>query len=189
MTPREFSGGTALSEVVGVMLILAITLIIAGIIAAFAGNFTLDTGDDTIQANLVASEISVNDSGNYAYIVFDHISGDPVDLNSIEVHLGLRSSPQNKTGIDNRMEPTGHDQNDDHLTKYLVGYGEDTDRIGVGDRFVLYADGVNSKGIFWQYADATGTFLAQKNDHLTYEIIDTRSQRPVSSGMIAVPDY
>lgn len=181
-----------ISEVFGVMLILTITLIVAGVVIVFAGGFSPQQDERAISANIVVSEIIPYPDPNPhgAYIVFDHMSGDPVDLNGIEIALGKRSSSRERTVIDNKLEPTGVNETGSALAKYIVGYGEKSaTRIGTGDRFALYADGYDSAdGIYWQSSGSSGTFSVGSNDYLTYQIVDTQSKRLISSGMVAVPE-
>lgn len=179
MNSGTFARTVAVSEVFGVMLILAITIIVAGIVAAFAGGFSLDSGSDTIRANIVCSGF---DEVQH-YVIFDHLSGDPVNLNEIEIALGNRSSSRDRTVISNHETPSGTGVN-----VYIEALGSNTTKVGVGDRFVLYADTVDSDGTWsWQNKDAAEPFRIGSRDYLTYQIIDTRSSRVISSGMIAVP--
>lgn len=175
-----------ISEVFGVMLILTITLIVACIVTVFAGGFSLDTKADAISANIVASDLHMDSSTSCAYIQFEHISGDPVDLDSIVVTLGLRSSAKTTTRITNADQPTGVNETRSKLTHYLKSYGDDKSKITVGDRFVLYADDCDDKGIYWRSEGAGEEFFAPMNDYITYRIVDTRSNRPISSGKIPV---
>jgi hypothetical protein len=78
------------------------------------------------------------------------------------------------------------------LAAHIVNYGEESSTVTVGDRFVLYADGIDTDGtgedgIFWQSDGSGSRFLAPFDDCLTYRIIDTRTHRPISSGSILVP--
>ncbi len=184
-----------ISEVFGVMLILAITIIVAAVVAAFAGGFSFDSGESPLSATIIVSKFVVDSSNDCSYIVFDHMSGDPVNLDSIEIALGSRSSSKERAVISNRLEPgSGKDETGTPLNKYIAGYGVDENedgaiRIATGDRFRLYADGrILDDGVFWKSSDTTSAFSVKFNDHLTYQIIDTRSQRVISSGMIAVPE-
>jgi len=78
---RKNLNDRAVSEVFGVMLMLTITLIVACIVATFVCGFSFDAKKDAISANIVASDLYMDES--CAYILFDHLSGDPVDLNAI----------------------------------------------------------------------------------------------------------
>ena len=179
----------AISEVFGVMLVLAITIIVAGVITAFAGGFTLDSGGRALSANIVVSQIVLDPGHHSACVVFDHMSGDPVDLDGIRISLGARSSDRERTVIDNSLDPTGVDESGSPLSRYIAGYGEEAvTRITPGGRFALYADGFDDDGIFWQSSDSPAPFVVEFSDHLTYQIIDTRSKRVISSGMVAVPE-
>ena len=184
MNPQKNNRAAAVSEVVGVMLILAVTIIVAGVVAAFSGAFSLDPGTDTLHATIVCSEFDTN--GNSAWLVFDHVSGDPINLNEIEISLGSRLSSHNRTIISNRLSPTGLDENGAPLGQYIVAYGNTSSRVSVGDRFALYADGVDdAHNVYW---GGPNGFVVGPDDYLTWQIIDTRSGRPVSSGVVAVPN-
>ncbi|WP_084600811.1 type IV pilin N-terminal domain-containing protein [Methanolacinia paynteri] len=174
---------SGLSEVFGVMLMLTITLIIACVVAAFACGHSFDTVDDSISANIVASDWGKD--GSLYYIIFDHLSGDPVDLNSIEINLANRSSAKDKTVISNNDVPrdSGHE--------YIENYGEDDTTVTVGDRFRLYADGSDEDGgavtaIYWQKDGADAEFSVPVDGYIDYRIIDLRSGRAISAGSIPV---
>ncbi|WP_292408282.1 MULTISPECIES: type IV pilin N-terminal domain-containing protein [unclassified Methanoculleus] len=170
---RKYPNSRGISEVFGVMLMLTITLIVACIVAVFVGGFSFGDEEQAISANLVASEL--NTSADPPYILFEHVSGDPVDLNSIVISLGLRSSAKNTTNIQNTED-----------SDYIQNYGApDKTKIAVGDRFILYADGSDDDGIYWEKSP-TARFFAPWNDYITYQILDVRSNRPISSGKIPV---
>lgn len=168
-----------ISEVFGVMLMLTVTLIIACLVAAFATGYSFDSADDLISVSIVASGWGDNSE----YVLFDHLSGDPVDLNSIEINLALRSSAKTKTVVSNRDDPT----NDD-IDHYIVCCGEDGDEttVTVGDRFMLYADRSDAGGVYWEKDGAEDSFFAPDGDYINYRIIDRRSGRAISAGSIPV---
>ena len=187
MNPQRNGREVAVSEVFGVMLILAVTIIVAGIVAAFSGAFSLSPGTDTLHANIVCSEFGTG--GNSAWLVFDHVSGDPINLNEIEISLGSRLSSHNQTMISNQLSPTGADETGAPLEHYIIAYGNTSSRVSVGDRFVLYADGVDANGnVYWQSTQAADRFVIGPDDYLTWQIIDIQSGRPLSSGVIAAPN-
>lgn len=185
---RKSRNDQAVSEVFGVMLMLTITVIVASIVAVFVFGSSFDEKSDSISANIVASELYTDQSGDqlWAYIVFDHLSGDPVDLNAIRITLGTRSSAKNTTTIMNSDQPTGEDEAGVPLDRYIVNYGDDSSTITVGDRFALYADGIENDEIYWKREGSTGIFSVPENGYLTYQIIDTKSNRPISKGSIPV---
>jgi archaeal type IV pilus assembly protein PilA len=168
-----------ISEVFGVMLMLTVTLIIACLVAAFATGYSFDSADDLISVNIVASDWGLD--GSSPYILFDHLSGDPVDLNSIEINLALRSSAKTKTVVSNRDVPTSVDTD-----VYIVNCGDDGDTVTVGDRFRLYADRSDADGVYWKKDGAEDSFIAPNGDYINYRIIDRRSGRAISTGSIPV---
>lgn len=173
------------------MLMLTVTLIIACMVTAFACGYSFDPEEDLISANIVASEIHIDpaDPPEYAYILFDHLSGDPVDLNNIVIHLSNRSSAREKTSVDKLDVPTGKDEDGDLLSWYILSYGDKADtRVSVGDRFMLYADRVDASGIYWKKDGAQVEFSVPVNDYIDYRIIDERSGRAISAGSIPVPE-
>lgn len=176
---------SGLSEVFGVMLMLTVTLIIACMVAAFACGHSFETVDDSISANIVASDWGGLDSSS-PYIIFDHLSGDPVDLNNIEIDLANRSSAKDKTVVSNSDIPrdSGHE--------YIENYGGNGTTVTVGDRFILYVDGSEKDGgvvtaIYWQKEGADAKFSVPVNGYVDYRIIDLRSGRAISAGSIPVP--
>jgi FlaG/FlaF family flagellin (archaellin) len=172
---------SGLSEVFGVMLMLAVTLIIACVVAAFACGHSFDTVDDSISANIVASDW--DEDGYSRYIIFDHLSGDPVDLNSIEINLANRSSAKDKTVVSNQDDPTGPNFNGH---KYIENYGGGGNTVAVGDRFILRVDDVEGDEIYWKNAEASTRFSVQADEYLDYRIVDLRSGRAISAGSIPV---
>lgn len=176
---REDLNTRGISEVFGVMLILTVTLIVACLVAVFVGGFSFGAEEQAISANLVASGLDT--SADPPYILFEHVSGDPVDLNAVAISLGLRSSAKTTTYIQNTED-----------YDYLQNYDpKGSSKITVGGKFVLYADGRyddgadgDDDGIYW--GSPTARFSAPWNDYITYQILDTRSNRPISSGKIPV---
>ncbi|MFC7216446.1 type IV pilin [Saliphagus sp. GCM10025334] len=71
----------AVSPVIGVILMVAITVILAAVIAAFVLDLGPGSGDTAPQANYEWT----NDSGTY---VVEHRGGEPVDLDSVRVSGG-----------------------------------------------------------------------------------------------------
>ena len=71
----------AVSPVVGVMLMLAVTVMIAAIVSTYAGGFTGDT-EKTPQSSIRATP-----DLNLHRIYFDHNGGDPFTIDSIKIVL------------------------------------------------------------------------------------------------------
>lgn len=226
----------AVSPVVGVMLMLVVTIIIAAVVSAFAGGLT-DNTQKAPQASVVATDFVVKDvrydpsvtgmarlfgqgqyrplqgAGNPAadiYVVFEHMGGDSLNLDSIEVYLGKLSEPQVGSLVSCALTPqagtamttsqgdfgtignksliSGWSQG---WSRYLEKY---PDRASVvikpGDRFVLHADyGTQDKKVAWHQQGGAYGFPIGQGDVLTYDIIDKNSKKVVCSGQIAVPEF
>ena len=71
----------AVSPVIGVMLMLVVTIVIAAVVAAFAGGL----GSDVEMAPTAALDIDVKSDGT---VKIEHISGESLIANDIEVKVG-----------------------------------------------------------------------------------------------------
>lgn len=161
------------SEVFGVMLLLTITLVAAGVVSAYASGIGVKTGESNIGATIVASEIYTNQNTNCGYILFEHLSGNPLNLNRTEIHLSIRSNSKVQTSIKNKPAKAP-------IEPFSTGGSY---RIAPGDLFVLNADGADSEKIYWGNP-AGNNFCIEKNQYVKYEIIDLESKLVISTGMI-----
>ncbi|MDH7510672.1 MAG: type IV pilin N-terminal domain-containing protein [Methanolinea sp.] len=121
----------AVSPVVGVMLMLVVTIVIAAMVSAFAGS--LGSSEQKVpQASIVAKEFVIQgvidtDSspapgGAYGqglarpdqgatnpapdiYILFQHNGGDPINLDRVEMQLGKLSEPGVGTVLSRALAP------------------------------------------------------------------------------------
>ena len=120
----------AVSPVVGVMLMLVVTIIIAAVVSAFAGGVA-SSENKVPQASVTASEIVIkgvvdstpgsmygqglarpNQPAAAAdiYIIFEHKGGDALNLDKIGVYLGKLSEPGVGTLVSRSLTPmTGPD--------------------------------------------------------------------------------
>jgi FlaG/FlaF family flagellin (archaellin) len=74
----------AVSPVVGVMLMLVVTIIIAAVVSAFAGGLAQSTSK--------APQLSIGaEARNSSYILIDHKGGDPVSAGTISVRTFIPS--------------------------------------------------------------------------------------------------
>ena len=226
----------AVSPVIGVMLMLVVTIIIAAVVSSFAGGLAGDT-QKAPQASLVAKEVVVNEAydvvktnGNGGanfdpnpvpgkaadiYVIFEHKGGDGINLHDIEVHLGSLKYPSEKSMISNAKEPNanktfvGEKVNIAGFSKdwkqYLQGFPDRESLISPGSQFALHADyareGIETRGgthdnelesfrkISWRPDGASNSFDIGVGDYLTYDIIDKKSRKSISSGQILVPDF
>jgi FlaG/FlaF family flagellin (archaellin) len=163
----------AVSEVIGVMLMISVTLVIVGLVAVYATG-AAEGDDKPVRASIVASEVIPDGSGGYQ-IIFEHMAGDPLTLDRLEVSLGARD------------DSTAHIivRNEPGKKQYLQSYSKNGNDVLLGDRFVLCADGQDENGLNWQ-GETGGKFMIQPGHYLTYRFIDRRTGAPVSSGEIAI---
>ncbi|WP_048150440.1 type IV pilin [Methanolacinia paynteri] len=153
------SEDSAVSEVVGVLLMLTITLLIAGLVVVAASGLN-SSQTKPIKASIAVSDISDN------YIVFDNTQGDSVPLERIMISLGVQESPGEGIQV--------YGSNDIQFESYS---GDGT--VVVGGRFKLISDYTNSLG--W------GSFVISSGEHLDYAVYDHRTNTLMSTGSILVP--
>ena len=82
----------AVSEVVGVMIMLTITIVIAAVLALVATSAVGDT-ETPLTAEITAVSVSGGD------VIFELISGEPVALSDIRVVLGIREDSTKSVSI------------------------------------------------------------------------------------------
>jgi FlaG/FlaF family flagellin (archaellin) len=136
----------AVSPVVGVMLMLVVTIIIAAVVSGFAGGLGGNT-DKAPQASITAEEIVVNeaydavktnggtggsdwnqdpvtDKCSDVYVVFEHNGGDGINLNNIEIHLGSLKYSHEKSVITTAktVDPTTYGDHDDIQSDFSKGW-------------------------------------------------------------------
>ena len=163
------------SPVVGVMLMLAITIMIAAIASAFAGGFS-DSGEKSPQSS-ISMPAAFESAGNNYRIYFDHTGGDPFSLNTIQVIL-RSDETENKTQL------TRQDVNTNCYNFTLIGstgpaYNDTT--VRAGDRFFIDGKQVHTSdkdGIRF------GNVVFWKNQELTWMVIDSRSGKTIAMGSI-----
>ncbi|MBQ3570279.1 MAG: type IV pilin N-terminal domain-containing protein [Methanocorpusculum sp.] len=82
----------AVSEVVGVMIMLTITIVIAAVLALAATSMAVG-GETPLTAEITAVSVSGDD------VIFELISGEPVALSDIRVVLGIREDSTKSVSI------------------------------------------------------------------------------------------
>lgn len=122
-----FKREEAVSPVVGVMLMLVVTIIVAAVVSGFSGGlageqqvapqasilakeFVVKGVIDTNAANAYGQGLARPDQGSTnaaadIYVVFEHKGGDSLNLDYIEVHLGKLSEPQLASLISRVLTP------------------------------------------------------------------------------------
>jgi hypothetical protein len=131
MIAQKHYHDSAVSPVVGVMLMLVVTIIIAAVVSAFAGGLS-GSQSKTPQANIVVTGFTVNGpvdgsstsgqgyppafqgpvpdvpTGNPAadiYVTFENTGGDTINLNRVNVVLSSLQKPAEVTTISNALTP------------------------------------------------------------------------------------
>jgi len=163
---RSVSRQDAVSPVVGVMLMLAVTIMIAAVVSTFAGGFS-DTSGKVPQASF---KVRANLPENRTY--FDHAGGDPVSLNSIEVVFlsGEKKATLTKADIGNTC-----------VNFTQVGSNQTT--LKAGDTF--YIEGETPTNTLTDHSGVKfGNLVLKEETEVTWMIIDTRSSKMISTGSL-----
>lgn len=173
---NSMNNDSAVSGVVGVMLLLSITLIIAAVVAVYATG-SVSEPRQPIKADLVASGVMLNESSDNTYtyqIIFDHRSGDPFDVDRVEVSLVSREDLSVHMLLGNRPGEQ----------RYIETFDPDNQMVLLGDRFKVSIGTYDN-----QSAEITlpgDRVISCSEHHLTYRFIDRDAGAPISSGEILV---
>ncbi|WP_235809590.1 type IV pilin N-terminal domain-containing protein [Methanofollis ethanolicus] len=71
----------AVSPVIGVMLMLVVTIIVAAAVSAFAGGFA----DDQKETPVAQIDVQLKTEGSYPKLVFTHLGGDALDTGDLKI--------------------------------------------------------------------------------------------------------
>jgi archaeal type IV pilus assembly protein PilA len=160
----RLSGGyaDAVSPVVGVMLMLAVTVMIAAVVSTYAGGFS-GGAEKSPQ-----STIRVTPNLGQHRIYFEHNGGDPFSLSSINVVLRVR---------DNKTSLSSDDLGGNKLRAFEeVGSSADT-AVKAGDAFFIEGDGIYSNtGIKF------GNMILTNNTRITWLVVDKETSKTISMG-------
>ncbi|MCK9580061.1 MAG: type IV pilin N-terminal domain-containing protein [Methanoregula sp.] len=203
------------SPVVGVMLMLVVTIIIAAVVSAFAGGMGSEqhkTPQVTMNVESVIQDIQGTiDPDTYALtypdgyaaangLLFENTGGDTFSLNDIEIQVQYQDTKMTLRTDDKlptkNILPTGI-SNGGYFQK--IGNSSLSDRmIAPGDKFMLYADGC-AQGvtytydhsyygpkISWRPYDSKGGFSIYLNSKIRYQIIDKVTSRAITTGELIV---
>jgi FlaG/FlaF family flagellin (archaellin) len=164
------------SPVIGVMLMIVVTIIIAAVVSGFAGGMTSSES----KVPNAAFTVHPNLKGN-GTIAFHHVGGDELVLNEILVQLEHNSTSIILSNLD---EMTGHTN-----YPYLTKMGGDADKyadrfITGGDRLVLTCDynDPTEKEFVFKPAGAAANFTIHYSDHIKYMILDKESAKAIQTG-------
>jgi FlaG/FlaF family flagellin (archaellin) len=202
----------AVSPVVGVMLMLVVTIVLATIVSSFYSGIASDDVQPpqlTLSAMPVVEGISdedrTNEEPDYPNgftanngIRFKHAGGDGFSLKDIKVQIQSRDTKitlgyGDTFGSSSSCADTSRLSTDgDGNTLYFARVGGGTDDfILPGDVFMLVADGCydsteiaggGAKYITWKPNGAHGTFKAQLYAPLEYKVIDKNSGKAIQTG-------
>jgi|SRR5208337_1219375 len=156
--------GDAVSPVVGVMLMLAVTVMIAAIVSTYAGGFSGGAQKSP------QSSIRVTTDLDNSRIYFDHNGGDPFMLNSINVVL---RSGDNQTTL-NSVNAGG--RNVTFSEAGNTGGSSDT-TIKAGDTFFIGGNAIPD-GTGMQF----GSMVLTNNTKITWLVVDKETGNTISTG-------
>ena len=165
MKPAGWSPADAVSPVVGVMLMLAVTVMVAAIVSGYAGGFSGGT-DKTPQCSIRATP-----SLDQQKIYFEHNGGDPFMLSSIRV--ALRSN-ENKTTI-SVIDAGNRVKNFTEVGSSDTTYTDTT--IQAGDTFYITALDGDEKT--WM---RFGSMNLTTNSKITWLVVDKETSKTLSMG-------
>ena len=153
--PTEPDSGV--SEVVGVMIMITVTLILAGFVLISANSVT-STHEKPISSTVTATEIKDYD------IIFDNVYGEPFTLDRIGISMSISERPIQSIML------SGSD------TSRFKSYSDDG-KVVLGGRFKILSE----------YDDKTGwgEFVLNSGEHLDYSVYDMKTNTLMSSGRIA----
>ena len=191
----------AVSPVVGVMLMLVMTIILAAVVSAFAGGLSSDqskapqaTLGVTSAVKYIQDSVKTNYEPDGGYtadngLLFEHKGGDSFALNDIEIQIQTQDV-KTTIGLDDALPTTRGTTS--AVTAYLMKVGDSGTFINPGDKFMLYADNFydsseaayapQGKALTWQPVGAAGGFAAFLNTKCEYKVIDKKSGKAIQSG-------
>lgn len=202
----------AISPVVGVMLMLVVTIIVAAVIATFAGGLFSNEQpaphanlEVTYKADIVDTDKTNDITPDYGAgapinngITFKHLSGDSFDLENIKIILVSGGTSITFTNGSILRDDTSVVVNPSLLnilgggsSYFAVPKGMDK-LINVGETFTLLADGyydntqtvdAKNKGKFLFWKPQSGGwFVIKKQTPVTYTVFDTISGKQIQTG-------
>ena len=126
----------AVSEVVGIMILLTITVVLAAVVALVATSAVGDT-EKPLSAEITAVSVTGGE------VIFELISGEPFTLSDIRVVLGVReNSTETKSIAGTKLTP----------------FVSEADTIFLGDRFKLTLEGMTvstGEHLTYRFYDST----------------------------------
>jgi archaeal type IV pilus assembly protein PilA len=162
----------AVSPVIGVMLMIVVTVIIAAVVSGFAGGMTSSESKVPTAAFTVDTDLDGNGT-----IILKDTGGDELLIDEILVQLEYNDV---SIILSNLNEMTGYPN-----LEYLTEMGGDADGfISGGDRMVLTCDkndAINEVFVF-KPSDAAANFTIPYYGHIEYMILDKESAKAIQVG-------
>jgi archaeal type IV pilus assembly protein PilA len=165
MRPGGRKTGDAVSPVVGVMLMLAVTIMIAAVVSTYAGGFS-DGAEKSPQ-----SSIRVTPDLGLHRIYFEHNGGDPFTLSSVKVVL---RSGDNKTSL----SPNDIGSSKLRAFEEVGSSGSNADTaVKAGDTFFIEGeDSGSDTGMKF------GSMILTNNTKITWLVVDKETSKAISMG-------
>ncbi len=163
----------AVSPVIGVMLMIVVTVIIAAVVSAFTGGI----GIEEHKVPNAALEVTPDLDGN-GTIEFHQEGGSVLDIDEILVQLECEGRT---ITLSNGDTMTGHAN-----FSYITELGGRADGyIDAGDRFILTPDkndAVNKCFVFQTSTMAANNFTVPYNSRVSYLVLDKNSGKAIQMG-------
>jgi hypothetical protein len=196
---------SAVSPVVGVMLMLVVTIIIAAVVSAFAGGLNSDQSM-TPQASLfsrvchryVQDTEPLNNGPNYPEdAVFTARNGIAFELNegTLSILTTSTSSAEGRHKILTRYIRSHSTSTclPTSVTSYIMEIGDSDGYISPGDKFMLYTDNCFNDELYHlgygfsvKPDGATGGMSMFKNEKIQYKVVDKKSKMVIGTGEITI---
>jgi FlaG/FlaF family flagellin (archaellin) len=199
---------SAVSPVVGVMLMLVVTIIIAAVVSGFAGGLASGTSkapQAALSCSAAIDDIQDTNKMDWAPtypanftaengLLFEHMGGDAFALSDISIQL---QSGDAKYTISTYDEIPTTNCTPDEVTSYIMEIGDSDGFITPGDKFMLYADNCriddvpdygysNAALISWKPEGADGGKAAYLNTKMEYMVIDKASGKVIQAGSVVL---
>ncbi|MEN6609817.1 MAG: type IV pilin N-terminal domain-containing protein [Methanoregulaceae archaeon] len=166
----------AVSSVVGVMLMLSVTILIAALVSTLAGGFSGNTGSSDVPQSTLGIRVSLYpyDANNPApnnITYFDHRGGDPFSITGIRV---VFQSQTNKTSL------SASDVSDTCVNFSVVGDSSAT-TVRAGDAIRIagtYSGNATRQGIRF------GNVIFWKDEEVSWMVIDKASGTTIATGSL-----
>lgn len=195
MIPNKDS---AVSPVIGILLMLVVTIIIAAVVSGFAGSLASDQ-DKAPQVSLAIKEViqNISDTNTANYVsdyptgfsaanglLFEHKGGDSFALT--DVSLQLQSGTTKTTiSVSDPLQTTSACL-PSTVTAYFMKVGASDGFIKPGDKFMVYADNCRidpiGSQVSWKRESATSGFGVYLNTKCEYKLIDKASGKVMQQG-------